>query len=147
MNASRPAARAIFDQVSDQVCRDAQLLMGVVDRKRDLGATGMRDDISCAAHDDLLSAFGEYGDQRDVVGEVDIEEEFDLALAEAALWRKEPPVKRLLAESSDRGKHLRSVVRLQSPDVQHRAVAQAFCGGVLGGVHGLLVPCVLASNA
>ena len=76
------------DQVIDQVCRDAQLLMRVVDRKRYLGGAGRRDDIPRAAHDHLLPAFGEHRDQRYVVGEVDLEEELDLALAETALWRK-----------------------------------------------------------
>ena len=35
-----PGRSRNLDQVSDQVCRDAQPLVGVVDRERDLGAPG-----------------------------------------------------------------------------------------------------------
>ena len=123
------------DQVIDQMCRDAQSLMRIVDRKRYLGAAGRRDDIPCAAHDHLLPAFGEHRDQRHVVGEVDIEEELDLALAEAALWRKEPSVQCLAAEPADSSEHFGAVAGLQRPDLQRCSVAQVFGDGVRGGVH------------
>ena len=120
-----PVRARNFDQVADQVRGDAQSLMRVVDRKRHFGTTRLRDDIPCATHDHLSSAFAQHSHQRHVAGQVYIEEEFDLAFAEAALWRKEAAVQRLLAESSYGGKHFGTIAGQQRADLQRRPVTQA----------------------
>jgi hypothetical protein len=87
-----PGRARNLDQVSDQVRGDAQFLMRVVNCERNLGATRLRNDIPCAAHDHLSPAFGKHSCQCHMADEVHIEEEFYFALAEAALWCKEPAV-------------------------------------------------------
>src|SRR5262249_37653060 len=115
---------------------DAELLMRVVDGEGNLGAARLRDDVPCAAGNQFSPAVAKNGRQRHVVDEVDIEKEVDLAFAEVAFGRKEPPVERLRAGPPDGGKHLVTVARPQRADLQRRAIAQAFASGVLGSIHG-----------
>jgi hypothetical protein len=105
--------------VSDEVRGDAQLLMRVVDSERDLGAAKLGDDVPCATDDHLSSAFGKECHQCYVTGEVYIEKKFDFALAEAAFWGEEAPIKHLLAESSNGGEHFGAIVWLERPDLQN----------------------------
>ena len=101
------------DEVSQQSRSDSFSLIFVGDREGHLGSTRLRGDIPAAADDGVLAALVERGDERHMFGEINVDEEIDFLLAEAALGAKETAIKRLGADPIDSAtKRMRKGIRI-----------------------------------
>ena len=107
---------------------DTLALIGIDHDESDLGLAWPHNDIASAAGDHRVSVFIDFRDERDMVVEIDIEEEGHLLLREALLWHEEAPLKRLRAGPSDRRKHLGPVIGTKRADFDRTTVAKMLDG-------------------
>jgi hypothetical protein len=72
-----------------------------------------------------MPVFIDLRDERDMVFEIDVEEEGQLLLREALLWREKAPLERLRAGPSDRREHLGPVIGTKCANFDWTPVAEA----------------------
>src|SRR3954468_17200928 len=106
-------------------CRaDPFPLMLVDDGKSHLGCPRLSDNVTRASDDHGVAVRVHHGHQGDVVEEIDVHEECDFLLREAALGSKEAAKERPSAGASDSGDEAGSVLRLEGTDLDPAPVAQ-----------------------
>src|SRR4051812_38268788 len=106
-------------------CRaDPLSLVLVDDGKSHLGCPRLSDNVTRASDDQGLTVLFHYGHQGNVVDEVNVHEECDFLLREAALGSKEAAEERLGAGASDSGDKAGSVVWPEGTDLDPAPVAQ-----------------------
>src|SRR3954453_5882338 len=81
-------------EMVQQFCANPLPLVLVNDNESNFGLPRLHDDLAAAADDQRSPAFLQHGNQGHVADEVDVREEGDFLLREAALHREETPVER-----------------------------------------------------
>ncbi len=109
----------------------ALALIAVDDDESDLRSAGFNYNIAPATHDGRAAIFVSKCDQRDMIAEVDLHEEVDFLLREAALHREKAPLQRLGACALDCGEHVVLVVRPKRPDFNLASIAKLFDGSIV----------------
>ena len=93
--------------------------------KRYFGLARTDDNVASAAGDRGVSVFIDFGDERHMVREIDVEEVGHLLFREPFLWHKKTPLERLYAGPSDCGEHLGLVLGMKGPDFDRTTIAEA----------------------
>ena len=88
------------------------------------GLSRLHDDVAAAADDQRLPAFLHHGDQGHVADEVDVREEGDFLLREAALHSEETPVERLGTGAAHGCEEIRPIVQSESANIYMLPIAQ-----------------------
>src|SRR5215469_4153086 len=101
-------------------------LIVVYNCKCDFGGAGFCNDITPGTDDGIFSVFVYRSHERDMLDEVDVDEEINLGFAEAALWTKEAAIERLGADTPNRREHGAPVFGLESPNDNGAPVAHRF---------------------
>ena len=104
---------------------DPLALMSIDHHEGNLGLARPDNDITSTTGNRGVSLVVDLCDERDMVFEIDVEEEGDLLFGEALLWHKEAQPQRLCAGPSDRGEHLGPVIVTKRADFDRTTVAQA----------------------
>ena len=105
--------------------RRALALIRIDHHERYLGLAGTNDNVASAAGDRGVSVFIDFGDERHVVREIDVEEVGHLLFREPLLWHKKTPLERLCAGPSDCGEHLGLVLGMKGADFDRTTIAEA----------------------
>src|SRR4051812_22519781 len=93
--------------------------------KSHLGCPRLSDNVTPASDNHRSSVLFDRGHEGDVVGEVDVHEECDFLLREAALGSKEAAEERLRAGASESGNKAGSVIWPEGADLDLAPVAQS----------------------
>jgi hypothetical protein len=119
-------------QMPHEIRPDSLGLIGIDHDESDFGLAGPDNNIASTADDDGVAAFVDFRDERDMIFEIDIQEESLLPFRKAFLWYEEAPTQRLCAGSSNRREHLGPVIGTERADFDRAAVAQILDGRILG---------------
>ena len=110
------------NEMAHQESADASALIFIYNGECQLGRFGPNKDVTSAADDDWSAAFLRHCNQRDVLGEVDIQEERDLLFRKIPFCTEEAAVKRLIAGVIDSCKKVGLVGRFQGTNFDPTAV-------------------------
>ena len=104
-------------EMVQEFCANPLPLGLVNDNKSNFGLPRLHDDVAAAADDHRLPTFLHHGDQGHVADEVDVREEGEFLLREAALHREETPVERVGTGAAHGCEETGSVVRSEGADL------------------------------
>ena len=82
-------------QMAHEQCADTLPLVPICHGERDLSSSRLQDDVTGSTDNHRSSGFGQFGYERQMVYEIDIQEEGNFLFGKASLWRKEPAIERL----------------------------------------------------
>src|ERR1700704_6050002 len=113
-----------LDEMTHQDGADAAALPYIDDDKCHLGPPRLENNVPAAADDDLAAGFICKRDNRDMIFEVDVQEEGALLVREVALHDEEAALQRLCAGLFDRSDPIGLVLRPECADFDLAAVAE-----------------------
>ena len=120
----QPGLTGKRNQMAHQRRTDTLALILIDHAESDLGPPGRDDDVTPARNDRRSSFFFRHCDQGYVTDEIDVQEERDFRLGEAASYREEAPVKGLCAAAADGFTKSSLVLGSERADFDAAAIAQ-----------------------
>src|SRR6476659_4049367 len=134
---SQPGLAADGNEVAHERLPDSLSLTLVRNEECRLSLPRLRYDIATSARDYSSAAFL-YGDERDVVDEIDVQEIVGLIFAEAALRCEETPIARLITAAMQSRQHTMPVLGPERTYLDDPPVGEPLDGRICLGLHVVL---------
>src|SRR5260370_31969265 len=120
-----------LDEMTHQDRADAAALPCIDDDKCNPGPLRLENNVPAAADDEVAAGFICKGDNRDMIFEIDVQEEGALRIREVAFHDEEAALQRLCAGLSDRSEHVSLILPPESADFDLAAVAEKLACSVV----------------
>src|SRR5262249_19254662 len=91
--------------------------------------------VASTANDYLSSGLLHYGNESDVINEIDVREESDLPIGETTLYAKKSTVEGRRGDAIDGGEKIGSVLGPEGADLQAASIAKHLDRRIFGGFH------------
>src|SRR6478736_4855560 len=121
--------------MSRQDQSDSLSLICVDDHECYFGLARFDDDIAATADNRGPAVLIDFGDERDVIDEVDLHEEFFFRIRKSALGHEEAEPPRVNASAIDGQQHVGLVLRTQRTDFDRSSVTELLTSGIGGCRH------------
>src|SRR5437879_3094689 len=120
-----------LDEMTHQDRADATALPCIDDDKCHLGPPRLENNVPAAADDNLAAGLICKRDDRDMIFEIDVQEEGALLVREVTLHDEETALQRLCAGLSDRSEHVSLILPPERADFDLAAVAEKLACSVV----------------